>query len=106
MVGVTVHPVFVFPSLTLWPKIGSKAAGADLETGKYRDSGRELAIMRIVVTGASGRLGSELLDRLEREEQHEVFAWSGTANGRAAARSRCGPSSWATGLRSPRRWTR
>jgi dTDP-4-dehydrorhamnose reductase len=37
--------------------------------------------MRIVVTGASGRLGSELLDRLTREGRHEVFAWTGTTRG-------------------------
>ena len=34
--------------------------------------------MRIVVTGASGQLGSYLLDRLT-EGPHEVFAWSGAA---------------------------
>ncbi len=40
--------------------------------------------MRIVVTGASGRLGSFLVDRLVGGG-HEVFAWSGTTRG-----SRCG----------------
>jgi len=34
--------------------------------------------MRIVVTGASGQLGSYLLDRL-KEGSHEVIAWSGRA---------------------------
>lgn len=34
--------------------------------------------MRIVVTGASGQLGSHLLERLT-EDPHEVFAWSGPA---------------------------
>ena len=33
--------------------------------------------MRIVVTGASGQLGSHLLERLT-EDPHEVFAWSGS----------------------------
>jgi dTDP-4-dehydrorhamnose reductase len=37
--------------------------------------------MRIVVTGASGRLGSEVVDRLAREGRHEVFGWSGTERG-------------------------
>ncbi len=36
--------------------------------------------MRIVVTGASGRLGSFLVDRLIGGG-HEVFAWSGTTRG-------------------------
>jgi dTDP-4-dehydrorhamnose reductase len=34
--------------------------------------------MRILVTGASGRLGSALVDRLIREGRHEVIAWGGT----------------------------
>jgi dTDP-4-dehydrorhamnose reductase len=37
--------------------------------------------MRIVVTGASGRLGSEVVDRLRRAGRHEVFGWSGTTRG-------------------------
>jgi dTDP-4-dehydrorhamnose reductase len=37
--------------------------------------------MRIVVTGASGRLGSEVVDRLSRDGRHEVLGWSGTARG-------------------------
>lgn len=37
--------------------------------------------MRIVVTGASGRLGSMLVDRLVRLGRHEVRAWSGTTEG-------------------------
>jgi dTDP-4-dehydrorhamnose reductase len=37
--------------------------------------------MRIVVTGASGRLGSTLVDRLAGGP-HEVLAWSGTTRGR------------------------
>ncbi len=41
--------------------------------------------MRIVVTGASGRLGSELLDRLARAGRHEVRAWSGTTTGTRGA---------------------
>lgn len=40
--------------------------------------------MRIVVTGASGRLGSELLDRLARTGRHEVRAWSGATRGTRA----------------------
>lgn len=40
--------------------------------------------MRIVVTGASGRLGSELLDRLTRASRHEVRAWSGATRGTRA----------------------
>jgi dTDP-4-dehydrorhamnose reductase len=36
--------------------------------------------MRIVVTGASGRLGTYLVDRLI-VGGHQVFAWSGTTNG-------------------------
>ncbi len=36
--------------------------------------------MRIVVTGASGRLGSYLVDRLIAGG-HQVFAWSGTTHG-------------------------
>ncbi len=40
--------------------------------------------MRIVVTGASGRLGSEVVDRLRRAGRHEVFGWSGTTRGRRA----------------------
>ena len=35
--------------------------------------------MRIVVTGASGQLGSYLLDRLI-ERPHEIVAWSGADN--------------------------
>lgn len=34
--------------------------------------------MRIVVTGASGKLGSVLVGRLENSRRHEVRAWSGT----------------------------
>ena len=34
--------------------------------------------MRIVVTGASGQLGSYLIDRLS-DGPHEVIAWSGRA---------------------------
>jgi dTDP-4-dehydrorhamnose reductase len=37
--------------------------------------------MRIVVTGASGRLGSVVVDRLRRDGLHEVFGWSGTTRG-------------------------
>jgi dTDP-4-dehydrorhamnose reductase len=37
--------------------------------------------MRILVTGASGRLGSALIARLAREGRHEVTAWSGTTSG-------------------------
>ncbi len=37
--------------------------------------------MRIIVTGASGRLGSVLVDRLVRLGRHEVRAWSGTTEG-------------------------
>jgi dTDP-4-dehydrorhamnose reductase len=37
--------------------------------------------MRVVVTGASGRLGAEVVHRLIREGQHEVSAWSGTVRG-------------------------
>jgi dTDP-4-dehydrorhamnose reductase len=39
-----------------------------------------LTIMRILVTGASGRLGSYLVDRLI-DGPHEVLAWSGTTRG-------------------------
>ncbi len=35
--------------------------------------------MRILVTGASGRLGSTLLDHLVRQRRHEVVAWGGSA---------------------------
>jgi dTDP-4-dehydrorhamnose reductase len=37
--------------------------------------------MRIVVTGASGRLGSEVVDRLTRDGHHEVLGWSGPPRG-------------------------
>lgn len=37
--------------------------------------------MRILVTGASGRLGSTLLDRLIEQGRHEVVAWSGSTAG-------------------------
>ncbi len=37
--------------------------------------------MRILVTGASGRLGSALIVRLSRQGQHRVIAWSGTTAG-------------------------
>jgi dTDP-4-dehydrorhamnose reductase len=37
--------------------------------------------MRILVTGASGRLGSVLIDRLTSEGRHDVIAWSGTTSG-------------------------
>ncbi len=37
--------------------------------------------MRILVTGASGRLGSALIDRLTSETRHEVIAWSGATCG-------------------------
>jgi dTDP-4-dehydrorhamnose reductase len=39
--------------------------------------------MRILVTGASGRLGAYLLDRL-CDSVHEVAGWSGTTSGRRA----------------------
>jgi dTDP-4-dehydrorhamnose reductase len=48
---------------------------------KKSDARREIAIMRILVTGASGRLGSVLIDRLTEEGRHEVIAWSGTTRG-------------------------
>ncbi len=35
--------------------------------------------MRILVTGATGRLGSTLLDHLVRRSRHEVVAWGGFA---------------------------
>ena len=41
--------------------------------------------MRIVVTGASGRLGSSVVDRLIEDGRHEVFAWSGTTHGTRGA---------------------
>jgi dTDP-4-dehydrorhamnose reductase len=37
--------------------------------------------MRILVTGASGQLGSYLLRELARQGNHEVIAWSGTQTG-------------------------
>jgi dTDP-4-dehydrorhamnose reductase len=46
---------------------------------------RELRIMRIVVTGASGQLGSYLLGDLTRAGRHEVYGWS-----RATSGARCG----------------
>jgi dTDP-4-dehydrorhamnose reductase len=42
----------------------------------WHASERELAIMRIVVTGASGQLGSYLVDRL-KTGSHEIDAWTG-----------------------------
>ncbi len=47
--------------------------------------------MRIVVTGASGQLGSYLIDRLI-EGSHEIVAWSGAATGRARRHPRSGRS--------------
>jgi dTDP-4-dehydrorhamnose reductase len=50
---------------------------------------RELSIMRIVVTGASGQLGSYLLADLLRAGQHVVFPWSrGTVGKRLGAELR------------------
>jgi dTDP-4-dehydrorhamnose reductase len=37
--------------------------------------------VRILVTGASGKLGSVLVDRLTRDGRHDVIAWSGTTSG-------------------------
>jgi dTDP-4-dehydrorhamnose reductase len=37
--------------------------------------------MRILVTGASGRLGSALIVRLATEGRHAVIAWTGTTSG-------------------------
>jgi dTDP-4-dehydrorhamnose reductase len=37
--------------------------------------------MRILVTGASGRLGSALIDHLIEDGRHDVFAWSRTTCG-------------------------
>lgn len=42
---------------------------------------RNLPIMRIVVTGASGQLGCHLLRELTGSTQHRVRAWSGAARG-------------------------
>src|SRR5262245_41559371 len=53
----------------------------DLETRKNRDVRGEVAIMRILVTGASGKLGSVLVDRLTSDGRHEIVAWSGTTRG-------------------------
>lgn len=37
--------------------------------------------MRILVTGASGRLGSALMDRLLEDGRHEILGWSGPTGG-------------------------
>jgi dTDP-4-dehydrorhamnose reductase len=63
--------------------IGTLDRVPDLETPKNRDARGEVAIMRILVTGASGRLGSALIDRLTGERRHEIVAWSGTTRGRS-----------------------
>src|SRR5262245_22184631 len=38
--------------------------------------------MRILITGASGQLGSYLLRRLSREKEIHVIAWSGSQRGK------------------------
>jgi dTDP-4-dehydrorhamnose reductase len=43
-----------------------------------------MSIMRILVTGASGRLGSTVVKRLIADDRHEVIAWGGTAGGSCA----------------------
>ena len=43
-------------------------------------AGRELRIMQILVTGASGMLGSHLIKELAGHG-HEVVAWSATTEG-------------------------
>jgi dTDP-4-dehydrorhamnose reductase len=48
---------------------------------KKWSSRSELTIMRIVVTGASGRLSAYLIDRLVADGRHEVDGWSGSAQG-------------------------
>src|SRR6516165_8087234 len=51
---------------------------------RERQSSRsKLTIMRIVVTGASGQLGSYLLDQLVAGP-YEVVAWSGSSTGSRA----------------------
>jgi dTDP-4-dehydrorhamnose reductase len=42
---------------------------------------RNLPVMRIVVTGANGQLGSYLLKRLVSTGSHTVFPWSGSERG-------------------------
>jgi dTDP-4-dehydrorhamnose reductase len=56
--------------------IGCKSRRLASTFSDRRTSERELAIMRIVVTGASGQLGSYLLERLI-EGPDEIVAWSG-----------------------------
>jgi dTDP-4-dehydrorhamnose reductase len=51
---------------------------ADPEAGKKRAARGEVAIVRILVTGASGRLGSVLIDRLMSRGGHIVIGWSRT----------------------------
>jgi dTDP-4-dehydrorhamnose reductase len=62
--------------------IGSGSQRLASSFSDRRTSETELAIMRIVVTGASGQLGSYLLDDL-KGSVHEIVGWSGrTADSR------------------------
>ncbi len=80
-----------FPIRLCRPMIGSGSRRLSSTFRDQRASERELAIMRIVVTGASGQLGSYLIDRLI-EGPHEIDAWSGGTT-RLAAESGFGRSS-------------
>src|SRR5262245_24697142 len=70
----------VFPIRLCRPKIGSRS---HLLASTSKDSireGRELRVMQILVTGASGMLGSHLLKELAGHGHH-VTAWSGSTGG-------------------------
>src|SRR5271157_816948 len=65
-----------FPQRPCWPMIGRvRARLAEVFHG-MAIAVRELAIMRILVTGASGQLGSYLARELLRGERFELVLWS------------------------------
>src|SRR4051812_38186697 len=69
-----------FPKKPYWPMIGSMRARLASESRQLGGVVREASIMRFVLTGASGQLGSYLVEGLVRSG-HQVLAWSGREAG-------------------------